>query len=124
MSMKSCGVCTREVRKTTMAYVMTAEGIKRKRTCAACVQSRGFTVIASDLAPKCKCGKPATRCSDHGTNTDSSDEVRRAVKALRSLVKVVRATKPADREIITAGLVDARVEGLETAIELLESGRW
>jgi hypothetical protein len=95
------------------------------RVCQDCA-SDGVLVVAANPARRCRCGNPAVKCGACASESQTKEKVevvRDAIKRLKVLLTANEAGK-------TPGLGAAndyrtgRSTGLESAIELLESGRF
>jgi len=121
--MSKCKVCRRSVRKTQVAMVLVSGKLVGARVCATCVDKFGVTIVVARQVPHCKkpgCTEVATRCHMHPSGV--SPELTGAIKVLEGRVKAARMTP--DIGNMNRAENDGRIEGLESAIELLKSGRF
>ena len=118
--MKLCKVCGKSYRSGRIAYIMSDKGLKGARVCQGCATG-GVLVVAASEAARCKCGQPATKC--HACAGTKSGDVVAAIKVLEGRLKVTKSTRYV---LDPAGdaATEGRIEGLESAIELLKSGRF
>jgi hypothetical protein len=119
--MKTCGLCARTYRKGSLAVVMTDRGLKSKRVCQDCAD-KGITLVAAMPAVRCKCGKPATKC--HVCAGTKSGDLAGAIKVLEGRLKARKLMPVASMDEHAVETNDGVIEGLESAIELLKSGRF
>jgi hypothetical protein len=118
--MNTCKVCSKKVRKTSIALILRDGTLKGARVCQGCLSALGVTIVVAREVPRCKCGQPATKC--HACAGSKSGDVQAALKVLTGRLKLVACT-PADTD--TAVIIrDAKCEALEGTIELLKSGRF
>lgn len=75
--MTRCKGCGKEFRKGTLAFLLTAEGLKGARVCQACAGA-GMLIVAPKLAPVAK------------KVVDRKDDVHRVLRGLRSYVGAAR----------------------------------
>ena len=122
---KACGKCGKAYRKGGIAFVATPDGLKNKRVCQTCL-GQAVVIIPMDGATRCSCGEVATKCSrcvDKRALRERKGHVDVAV-----LVKVLknraRAYSVAVTDLAKTEYRDGVKDGLESAAELLESGRW
>jgi hypothetical protein len=136
--MTTCKVCSKKVRKTSIALILRDGTLKGARVCQGCLSALGVTIVVAREVPRCKCGQPATKC--HACAGSKSGDVQGAIKALEGRLKAAKATPAPEspvyaepdkrgRDAVRAnahygqGHHDGRIEGLESIIELLKSGR-
>jgi hypothetical protein len=124
--MRLCGNCSEPYRKGKLALVSTGRGLKSAMVCPRCVAFAALVVSAKPVA-RCKCGGVATACGACVSRVETAALARNMAGALKALKAMVRGAKIAlvanmtPRELETN---DGRIEGLEAAVALLESGRW
>jgi hypothetical protein len=118
--MNTCKVCQKSYRKGVIAFIMGDRGLKGARVCQGCA-SDGVLVVAAKAGVTCSCGKPASKCSDCGKKPA---DMGRAIKALETLVKLAKHGSVRYMHATEIQNNDGRIEGLESAIELLKSGRF
>jgi hypothetical protein len=112
--MNNCPACGAEYRKGSLVWLLTKEGLKRKRVCGPCVRL-GATVVAPVLLPTVKERQPLL-FPENPLST-----------ARRSLVTYAAAERSAFKQCLTGGALEqaahhqSKAEGLEVAIETLDS---
>jgi hypothetical protein len=114
--MKTCKVCGNKVRKTNLALVSEDGILKSGRVCQDCLSKHGVTIVLRPAVKMCKCGQPATKC--HVCAGSKSGDLTSAIATLRGRLKTAKVTP------VLSEHLEGRIEGLESAIELLESGRF
>ena len=119
--MKTCKTCGRQVRKTSIALILRDGTLKGARVCAECLTSYGVTIVVKPEVKRCKCGAPATKC--HVCVSSKGADVTGVVKALKGRVKALTLTVDPERDPETFAYMKAKIEGMESAIELIEGGR-
>jgi len=106
MSLSTCKVCARSYRTGRIAFIMGEHGkLTGARVCQDCA-SDGVLVVAAKPARRCRCGNPAVKCGACASESQTKEKVE--VCARRNQANDYRT---------------GRSTGLESAIELLESGR-
>lgn len=118
--MTTCKVCSKKVRKTSIALILRGGTLKGARVCQGCLSALGVTIVVAREVPRCKCGQPATKC--HACAGSKSGDVQAALKVLEGRLKAVEATPSGDEHI--PEFLAGKEEGLESAITLLKSGRF
>lgn len=126
----NCGVCGNSYRSGTEVWVPEVGGktgvrqkMVRKRACNGCAK-RAMLIVASMPVARCRCGAPATQCHVCGSRKETA--ARKDGADVKAIVKKLKVMKLAyeDPDESEQEYRDGRVHGLESAIELLESGRW
>jgi hypothetical protein len=119
--MKTCKVCGHEYRKGRIAFIMGKRGLKSARVCQGCAD-KGVVLVAASPIQACKCGKPATKCHVCA-GIKAPLFIDGAVKVLEGRLKAVKTVR---YTLNPAGdpFTEGKIEGLESAIELLKSGRF
>lgn len=123
---KSCRACGESYRKGTIAFVIKNGKLVAGRVCPSCAK-QGVTIIGLEATSRCKCGKKPTTCGSCAVDTERSNkasDLASAVKKLRAMVSVYKTSPVARMSEHAIEMNDGRIEGLESAIELLESGRY
>jgi hypothetical protein len=134
--MTTCKVCGKKVRKTSLALILRDGTLKGARVCQVCKTALGVTIVVAREVPHCKCGEPATKC--HVCAGSKSGEVSGACDVLEGRLRAAKATPAPESPSVDKtgqgaaradahygqGHHDGRIEGLESAIELLKSGRF
>ena len=119
--MKTCKVCGHEYRIGRIAFIMGKRGLKSARVCQTCAD-KGVVLVAASPIQACKCGKPATKC--HVCAGAKSGDLSDAIKVLEGRAKARKVMPIANMDEHTVETNDGFIEGLESAIELLRSGRF
>jgi hypothetical protein len=118
--MKTCKACGGKYRgQGTVAIVGKKGGIV-----GPCCAKDGILVIGGKPAPRCKCGKLATKCHECA-GAKVPPELKAAVRVLKTYASAANAS--ALRQVDGSpehNFHAGKVEGLESAIDLLESGRF
>lgn len=128
--MKTCKACGGTYRTGAIAYLADDAGkLVASRVCQPCAK-RGIVVIPATRAPMCKCGQPATQChvcASKGATAAKKDAagVGGAVKVMRGWLKAIdNYAVDDDSPNENKAYADGRIAAIESAIGLLESGRW
>lgn len=116
-----CSVCNKQCRTTSIVHVKKGVTLERKRACPKC-EGEAIKVLCQEPSARCKCGEPATVC-----HVCAGEKERRGKKEgadVAAIVKRLRAMAVGCGSGDEADYTGGRRSGIETAIELLESGRW
>lgn len=106
-----CGACQRDCRKTSLAHVAEpGGGMRRARVCGSCFDGALHIVASVTSVTRGVAEKDAER-------KEAKDIVAPAIKRLKGIVSGYRATTNRTSEVL-----EAKLEGLEQAIDILESG--
>lgn len=124
-----CGVCTNTCRTTQLLYVSEKGKLTRKRACSTCVR-QSISIFAAESAARCKCGAPAIICGTCVSKKETAAkkggaDVTPIVKRLKAMT--ISPTNRKAEEVLGSHewcTADGVLEGLESAIALLQSGRW
>ena len=124
---KACGKCGKAYRKGGIAFVAMPDGLKSKRVCQTCL-GQAVVIIPMDGATRCGCGELATKCSrcvDKRALRERKGHVDVAVlvKALRNRARAYDVAVSVT-DLGKTEYRDGVKDGIESAAELLESGRW
>ncbi len=123
--MKTCKVCSRPVRKTVLALVMVDGKLKGARVCQECERKHGVTIVVAPAGKRCSCGKAATKCGACATDAERKTVAEGdapAVKVIQGWIKASGLALPQLSEEARDSQ-RARIEALESVVELLTSGR-
>jgi hypothetical protein len=111
--MNNCPACGAEYRKGSLVWLLTKEGLKRKRVCGPCVRL-GATVVAPVLLPAVKERQPSLFPPENSY-----------AAVCRRLITYAAAERSAFKECLTKGLLEqaahhqSKAEGIEVATETL-----
>lgn len=118
--MSTCKICNKSYRTGRIAFIMADGALKGARVCQTCAKN-GVLLVAANAATRCTCGKPATRCKACGHRDDVKEKTSGPVtEILKRLKGLLKAYEIAEVEPYNMGKID----GLNSAIVLIESGRW
>lgn len=125
----NCGICNKGYRVGTIVHVKDGSGtLVRKRACTTCAGD-AILLYVTPQATRCKCGEPATTCGvcvsiREVTAKKGGADASAIIARLKGLVAGYQAGVDGSQIGQERLLLGARIEGIETAIQLLDSGRW
>jgi len=123
--MKRCGKCREPYRVGRIACITSARGkMTRVRVCPKCAKL-GVLILAAEQTPSCKCGKAAKFCAACATNAERKDKATDVGKAIVTMKAWAKLAEGADPKVNGSNdFMAGRADGLTSAIDLLESGRF
>ena len=120
--MKTCKVCGEPYRKGQIVHIMGERGLQAVRACQKCA-GKGVTLVATNPVTFCKCGNPATKCHICAGSSQPAGDIAAALKQLEGRLKLIKMS-PAPTDEKAAASLSGRIEGMESAIALLKSGKF
>lgn len=121
--MTTCKVCGHKVRKTTLAMILRDGKLKSARVCQPCESKLGVTIVVAREVPRCKCGNPATKCHVCAGSRIVGPELAGAIKTVKGWLMASKIAVPQLSDD-ARGHQKARIEALESVVELLQGGRF
>lgn len=124
-----CGICGSGCRKTTLVYVKSGSILERKRA-GQCCAGDAIQLVMTTMTRRCKCGGLATQCHLCGSKKELAARKDGAeIKAIIKRFKVIQLARKSSAGAETPGSPEycssiGEADGLQAAIDVLESGRW
>jgi hypothetical protein len=130
--MKKCGICRAPYRVGVLVWTMKEGKLVAVRACHNCERA-SVTIHVAQTLPLCACGARATTCvgccaKAATKHASEAKGIPAAIARLEGMVKAHKSGLPAkyrdQTEKDAARLLAAWVEGVESALELLKTGRF